>query len=130
MEKYNTVLNDNGEVVNYYSFNNEITRDDVPIILEVLNLSGIVVSTYRLSNSEEQPEHFFRVFNNVTDFAGVFWNDDIYIDDFGVSCKFNGIDFSLTFNFLENSLLTFSKKNINLDSLLVSIEQAIQKKTK
>lgn len=118
------------EVVDYYSFSNNINVDDINKIIDTISAYNIETSNYHLSNTLEQPEHFFRVFPTLKDLY-TYPLDDVYIEDFGVKCTYNDvINFSLNFNFPENQVITFTKDNINLEPLLMQIEENCKKKSR
>lgn len=129
MEKLDRIVKiKSKEVVETYLFNNRISIDDISKFIDVLNSSNVKLTSFRLSNSEEQPEHFFRIFNTLGQLNMFSCPDGILIDDFGVACEYNGIRFDLTFDFSTGQVVTFSKGNINLEPLLLALEQCAQKK--
>ena len=120
------------QLINYYQFSKKISLLDIYSIVDVLNSNGIQLSEFRLSNSEDSPEHFFRLFSSLKDFNTFAIPESVYVDDFGVDCIYSGVKFSLTFDLSQNQVITFVKMsdNINLEPLLMQIEDMCQKKTR
>ncbi len=127
MKKIESIENEINEIfVDYYSLTTTISLDDIPKIVDILNARKIEPISFRLSNSEEQPDHFFRVFPTLKDLY-TYPLDDVYIDDLGITCMYNDIKFDLTFDLAENQVITITKGNINLEPLLIHIEESCQK---
>lgn len=130
MKKINEMIRgfrNSAELVQTYSFDNKMSVDDVQKFIDVLFENNVKLRNFRLSNSEEQPNSFFRFFPTLREFNMFSWNSDVYIDDFGVNCLYGNKIFDLTFNFSTNHVLTFSKGDINLEPILKSLEEVIQK---
>ena len=117
------------EYINDYSLSTSISIDDIPKIIDILNVSKVETTGFRLSNSQEQPEHFLRVFPTLKDLYS-YPLDNIYIEEFGVNCVYNDIKFYLTFGLSKNQVTTFTKGNINLEPLLMYIEESCKKKAR
>ena len=133
MEKVKTIEKKfNNKIITYYHFLNKFSLSNIYFIVDSLHSSGIGLSEFRLSNSDDSPEHFFRVLPTIKDFNTFSIDDDVYIDDFGVDCVYRGIKFSLTFDMSKNQVITIVdlNSNINLEPLLIQIEQMCQKKTR
>ena len=128
MEKIREVYKTD-KIVKYYRFNNNIVVDDISKIIETLSVNGVNLNGFRLSNNEEQPEHFQRLFYNVRDLM-LFSTSDRYISDFGVFCNYKNKRFDLTFDLEENVVLTFSDGTIDLEPILENIELATKKKSR
>ncbi len=127
MRKIESIVNKiNKKFVDYYSLTTTISIDDIPKIVDVLNARKIEPISFRLSNSEEQPDHFFRLFPTLKDLY-TYPLDGVYIDDLGITCMYNDIKFDLTFDLAENRVITITKGNINLEPLLIYIEESCKK---
>jgi len=115
-----------GKYVDTYSLSTTISIDDIPKIVDVLNASDIEANDFHLSNSLEQPDHFFRGFSTIKDLY-TYPLDDVYVEKFGMGCTCNDIKFDLTFALAENQVITITKGNINLEPLLIQIEESCKK---
>ena len=120
MEKIKSI-NKKNEIVDYYTLENNLSTEDIPAIIDSLEMKGIFLTGFRLSNDEEQPFHFFRTFSSKKEFEAFSWYD-VNINDFGVFCNFNNNNFSFTFDFDEDLVLTFSNGKIDLESCLYDFE--------
>lgn len=123
MEKIKSFINPiNEEHVEYYQLTRKYSQEDIQKIVESLIANKVEIGRSRLSNSLEQPDHFFRVFPTLKDLY-TYPIDDIYIDDMGVDCIINGIKVEFTFDFAENQVITTTKEKIDLEDLLMQLEK-------
>ena len=118
------------QIVDFYDFDSSVTIEDIQKIIDILSSKGVTFRGFRLSNSEDQPEHFHRTFYSLKDFKIFPWSEKIYIDDFGVFCNYQNKKFDLTFDLSRNIVITFSDGQINLESILLEIESSIKKKSR
>ena len=129
MEKIESVYR-GSQIVNFYSFDNIMSINDIQKIIDILIDKGISFRGFRLSNSEEQPDHFHRTFYSLNEFRSFPWSDGIYIDDLGIYCSYKNKTFDLTFDIERNIVLTFSDGKIDLEPLLLDIDSSIKKRSK
>lgn len=129
MEKIETLYKDS-QIVNFYSFDNTMSIYDIQKIIDILIDKGVTFRGFRLSNAEEQSEHFYRLFYSLNEFRTFPWSNEIYIDDFGIFCYYKNKKFDLTFDIEKNVVLTFSDGKIDLEPLLLDIERNIKKKSR
>ena len=108
--------------VNSYQLSKGYSKENIRKIVEILSENGVKFDGFRLSNSLDQPDHFFRIFPTLKDLY-TYPIDDEYIDDFGLDCIYNDIKFTLTFNFAKNQVVTFTKGNVDLEDLLIQLEK-------
>lgn len=129
MEKIKSIQNEIYEkFIDYYSLSNSISIDDIHKIIDTLSLYNIETGNYSLSNTLEQPDHFFRVFTTLKDLY-TYPLDDVYVEKFGVKCIYNKLNkFDLSFDFTKNQVITSTKGDINLEPLLMQIEENCKKK--
>lgn len=123
MRKIESIENEiNEKYVNSYELSRNYSKNDISTIIEILSNTGMKFDGFRLSNSLEQPDHFFRVFPTIKDLY-TYPIDDEYIDDFGINCIYNDVKFALTFNFAKNQVITVTKEKVDLGNLLMQLEK-------
>lgn len=79
--------------VNSYQLSKGYSKENIRKIVEILSENGVKFGGFRLSNSLDQPDHFFRIFPTLKDLY-TYPIDDEYIDDFGLDCIYNDIKFA------------------------------------
>ncbi len=121
MEKTEQFRKLDGTFVDHYVLSRVFSTDDIPQITKLLTENGVAFQSFRLSNSLEQPDHFFRVFFDLKDLLTC-PTEDYWIDDFGVDGEYNNKDFSLTFEIGTNRLFTITTGDISLEPLLLKLE--------
>lgn len=129
MEKVEKFFRQRGELIETYKFDKFFSENDFEEIIRLIEGYNVKITGIRISNSLDQPEHFYRSFDSLDAFRR-YVKDDYYIDDFGVQCAYNDMRFALTFDFSKKMLVTFKYSNINLDNLLEDLEGLTKKKVK
>lgn len=69
-------------------------RDCIPIILDTIHKTGVEISQYSLFYSDGDCDHHIAS-ANPRDIAGIFWNEDWYIDQLNIQCKLDRLGFWL-----------------------------------
>lgn len=110
-----------GEYVDYYELSRVFSKGDIRQIIETLYENGVTFRNFRLSNSLEQPEHFFRLFPDLKSLYAC-PIEDYWVDDFGVACIYNDKNCSLTFYLGSNRAHTITNGDVDLESLLIKLE--------
>lgn len=111
------------EYVSFYQLSRDYSNENIREIVEILSENGVNFGDrFRLSNSLEQPDHFFIIFPTLKHLY-TYPIDDKYIDDFGLVCIYNDIKFELTFSFPDNLVMTTTKEDVDLEDLLIQLEK-------
>ncbi len=121
MKKVKSFLKRTGELVETYQFDKFFKVDDICEIINAVQDLDVTIIDGFFSNSLEQPEHLFRVYDSV-EALFCFDKDDWYVEDFGLGCRYNGIRFDLTFNFDCEEVITFTDGNIDLTFVLEKLD--------
>ena len=117
-----------GCFIESYVLNEEIMSSNIVDYVESLKKCNLKLFNFRLSNSERDNEYFYKTFLSLREFENYTWNDDYFIDDFGVSCLYNNVVFHLTFNFDNGRITVFHRNNIDFKPFLLAIEADMKKK--
>jgi len=128
MKKINKTINPaSKEIVEEYMLTSKIVLEDINKIISILKASDIKIKNLAISNSEEQPEHIFETFKTIEEFNKFNWNENIFVDKFGVRCTSKNSEFGLNFNLYDQKVISTRDENINLEPLLIYIEESCKK---
>lgn len=106
--------------------------EDFNKIFDIVSAYCSKISAISVSNDEEEYNHYYRKFSNLTEFYN-YYSDLVnqYIRNLTLVCENENYTFQLNFNFEENtvSVVNGVLNEVNFDNLIMAIEEKLKKKT-